>query len=200
MKSIIQSPSEQSVVTTLVFPEKLHMMLNAVEKQGLTDIASWRGNNAFQVYNKEAFMHYIAPKFFQQSKYRSFQRMVNMWGFERVRNGSLRGAYTHEKFRRGQPKLCQNMKCRKIKSKEIKPTAKSSKAKTEIPGALVSLPSTPVTPPSSPQPEKGIFEDVDTELLDSISLKDDDDLLNFEGLTFHDVADCDDFLGSLFIH
>jgi hypothetical protein len=55
------------------------------------------------------------PLYFGNIKIKSFQRQLNMWGFERVCNGPDRGAYTHEWFERGNPDLCHHMRRIKVK-------------------------------------------------------------------------------------
>jgi hypothetical protein len=55
------------------------------------------------------------PKYFDKTKYKSFQRQLNMWGFDRVGSGPYKGAYLHSCFVRGQPQLCEQMQRTKIK-------------------------------------------------------------------------------------
>jgi hypothetical protein len=44
----------------------------------------------------------IVPEFFAQSKFESFNRQLNGWGFRRLqKSGNYRNAYYHEKFQRG---------------------------------------------------------------------------------------------------
>jgi len=107
----------------LPFPYKLHTMLDNAAEGGYEDIVSWAGDNGFQVHDKDAFVEKIIPKYFSQTKYRSFQRLLNMWGFERLREGPRKGAVYHEQFQRGNPSLCGSMKCQKIKKKPTAATA-----------------------------------------------------------------------------
>ena len=96
-------------------------MLDNASLDGYDSIVSWDGGNGFKVHNKEAFEKEIAPRYFNHSKYRSFQRMLNMWGFERIRSGPRQGVYTHVHFRRGEPSLCHEMRCEKIKRRHTSP-------------------------------------------------------------------------------
>lgn len=57
-------------------------------------------------------MRDIAPKYFRQKKFSSFTRQLNMYGFEKVSNGSDKGAFSHPDFQRGKPELCTRIVAR----------------------------------------------------------------------------------------
>ena len=60
---------------TKTFPWKLHEMLELAEEEGFGGIVSWLPDGkSFKVYNPNIFVQKIMPNFFQQSKYKSFQR------------------------------------------------------------------------------------------------------------------------------
>jgi len=54
-------------------------------------------------------------RFFSQTKYASFQRQLNIYGFNRFLRGQDKGAYYHLCFVRGHRSLVRNMVRRKIK-------------------------------------------------------------------------------------
>ena len=94
----------------LQFPWKLHEMLHLAEKNGKTSIISWLpGGNGFKVHNKEKFCAEIMPGYFASQKYKTFQRSLNLWGFESVAKGPDRGACYHQYFVKGHPELCHSM-------------------------------------------------------------------------------------------
>ena len=94
----------------LQFPWKLHEMLHLAEKNGKTNIISWLpGGNGFKVHNKEKFCAEIMPGYFASQKYKTFQRSLNLWGFESVAKGPDRGACYHQYFVKGHPELCHSM-------------------------------------------------------------------------------------------
>jgi hypothetical protein len=94
----------------LQFPWKLHEMLHLAEKNGKTHIISWLpGGNGFKVHNKEKFCSEIMPGYFASQKYKTFQRSLNLWGFESVAKGPDRGACYHQYFVKGHPELCHSM-------------------------------------------------------------------------------------------
>jgi hypothetical protein len=91
------------------FPGKLHDMLTYVEQEGLEHIVSWiHDGYGFMVHDPEKIVE-ILPIFFSQTQYRSFSRQLNMWHFERVFDGSCKGAFVHPYFLRGQKLLCGEM-------------------------------------------------------------------------------------------
>ena len=68
----------------LHFPAKLYIMLEAVDNLALSHVVSWLPNGrGFHVKDASKFMDLIAPHFFKATKYRSFQRQLNLWGFIR---------------------------------------------------------------------------------------------------------------------
>jgi HSF-type DNA-binding len=102
--------------TTVPFPWKLHEMLQSSEQEVLDHIVSWLpSENGFKVHDSKAFVSTVLPKFFRQTKYKSFQRQCNIWGFERLLQGPHKGGYTHVDFIRGKNNLCSRMKRQKIK-------------------------------------------------------------------------------------
>ena len=91
------------------FPGKLHDMMTYVENNGLESTISWtqKGNGVI-VHNPEKLLDILAI-FFGQSRYRSFQRQLNGWHFERVLTGPEKGAFVHPYFVRGNKPLCAYM-------------------------------------------------------------------------------------------
>jgi hypothetical protein len=61
---------------------------------------------AWRINNKDIFMSEVVPKFFSQTKYASFARQLNGWGFKKLQQpGNDFNAYYHEQFLRGLPHL-----------------------------------------------------------------------------------------------
>jgi hypothetical protein len=111
----------------LHFPCKVYEMLEAAEQQGLEDIVSWnKGGTGFTVHNKELFTKQIIPMYFNQTKYKSFQRQLSLYGFQRITGGANKGLRYHEKLRRGMRERCRSMKPigYKPRSSEAKEAAK----------------------------------------------------------------------------
>jgi len=86
-------------------------MLSCAEADGYSDICSWMSHGrAFKVHDREAFASKIMPRFFKGTRYSSFQRQLNLYGFIRMtRKGRDYGCYYHSSFLRGQPYRCHEM-------------------------------------------------------------------------------------------
>eukprot|EP00980_Cylindrotheca_fusiformis_P022199 scaffold9079_cov120-Cylindrotheca_fusiformis.AAC.14 len=105
---------------SLQFPWKLHKLLDEAERNGDSDIISWLpGDKAFKVHSREEFARRIMPAYFSSAKYKTFQRSLNLWGFESVSKGQDKGACFHKFFVRGHPSLCDNMRRVKIKGQQL---------------------------------------------------------------------------------
>jgi hypothetical protein len=126
-------------IVTKQFPWKLHEMLDLVEKGGEESIVSWLpSGRAFKVHLPDLFVEKIMKLSFNQTKYKSFQRQLNLWGFERNTKECVeKGAYCHPLFIRGRRDQCQEMARQKIKF----PTTKL-KQKKQYESSGIASPST----------------------------------------------------------
>lgn len=98
------------------FPIKLHRMLDEVRAAGLESVVSWlEHGRAFRIHQPKVFAATIMCRFFNQSKYTSFQRQLNLYGFSRCVRGPDGGAYHHQSFLRGKAALALNIIRTKIK-------------------------------------------------------------------------------------
>jgi hypothetical protein len=94
------------------FPEKLFFMLQEVEQQGKSHIASFYSHGrAFGIHDMKAFEDEILPKYFiNQTKLVSFVRQLNLYGFARIHSGQDQGGFYHELFLKGRPELFPYMR------------------------------------------------------------------------------------------
>jgi HSF-type DNA-binding len=77
-----------------------------------SNIISWLPHGkGFMILKKKKFASEILPKYFKQSKFTSFTRKLNRWGFTRVTRGPETGAYYHKCFQKDDPSLCLQMSC-----------------------------------------------------------------------------------------
>lgn len=102
------------------FPGKL---LEVLDRSDLVDIIDWMPHGrAFIVKKPKLFTTNVLPRFFKQTKFLSFTRQLNLWGFKRITRGIDAGAYYHELFLRGRPYLAMRMRRQKIKGTGMKLT------------------------------------------------------------------------------
>lgn len=93
------------------FPYKLHLMLENAERENYSHIVSWvRNGTAFKVHDSKAFVEKVLPMFFDQSKYESFRRQLNLYHFTRAARGPERGTISHPCFLQGARSLCEEIK------------------------------------------------------------------------------------------
>lgn len=98
------------------FPLKFHRMLDQIRDEGSESVVSWLSHGrAFKIHKPKVFAATIMPRFFNQSKYTSFQRQLNLYGFSRCCRGLDSGAYHHPFFLRGKQTLAKNIVRTKIK-------------------------------------------------------------------------------------
>jgi HSF-type DNA-binding len=94
------------------FPCKLYRLLLDVDEKGLSHIISWHPNGTcFRVHDPDTFSRDIMPVYFKPGKYRSFQRQLNLYGFQRFTalKPFWESCYRHPAFT-----LSQRLGCTKI--------------------------------------------------------------------------------------
>jgi len=125
--------------SSMTFPNKLMEILGDKANE---NIITWLPHGkAFIVYQKEKFANDILPRYFKETKYTSFTRKLNRWGFERINKGPEVGAYYHKFFQRSNPHCCMKMSC--VSSKMDQDTATDEKAPSSPPlSAVIQHPTT----------------------------------------------------------
>jgi hypothetical protein len=104
------------------FPSRLHEMLEDTLFDGQEHIISWQVHGrCFKIHDFDVFARELLPKFFRQTKFSSFKRQMNLYGFRKVLSGTDCGAYYHELFLRGRPDLA--MILRRVGGKSTDGTA-----------------------------------------------------------------------------
>jgi hypothetical protein len=91
--------SEPSATTK--FPARLRKMLYDADENDFSDIVSWnRDGLSFRVHSPMVFTEKIMPAYFNQTKYKSFQRQLNLYDFVRIHQGYDKASYVNKNFRR----------------------------------------------------------------------------------------------------
>ena len=92
------------------FPEKIYFMLEAVSNDTPTVVSFVDNGTAFLIHKPRIFETEIMPLYFSSSRMSSFQRQLNIYGFQRVDKGQWRGSYRHPYFVQGKPDLLKKIK------------------------------------------------------------------------------------------
>ena len=89
-------------------------MLEQAEKANYEHVVSWVANgSAFKVHDCKAFVENVLPIYFDQTKYESFRRQLNLYGFTKVKHGKAdKGFISNPEFLRGSRYLCKSIKRR----------------------------------------------------------------------------------------
>ncbi|CAJ1934683.1 unnamed protein product [Cylindrotheca closterium] len=115
----------------LPFVWKLYEMLEGVERSGDEHIVSWvESGRAFRVHRLDEFVKNIVPIYFKQSKYKSFQRQLNFYGFTRIASGPNTGAYYHAQFLKGNKAICLSIRPKAASAKDQQGKKTKASAKT----------------------------------------------------------------------
>lgn len=125
------SEDSNNMFTKFAFPFKLHSILENSEASGQESIISWLpSGKAFKIHKPKEFADAIMPQYFNQTKYRSFQRQLYIYGFDRIKDKQSDdyGAYFHELFIRGASDLCLDMQRKKIKGTGLSNEERRKKA------------------------------------------------------------------------
>jgi len=114
------------------FPEKLHRMLRESVENGDTEVISFYPHGrAFGIHHQGRFCREIMPKYFRQSRLSSFQRQLNLYGFQRISSGPDCGGYYHELFLMGRPALCLHM--RRVSTSQVTAKGVTHEPKSSVP-------------------------------------------------------------------
>jgi hypothetical protein len=98
------------------FPWKLHNMLTGAKRGNYQDTISWvQDGLGFKVHKRDDFVEKVMPNYFDQTKYGSFRRQLNFYGFTHANRGDFRGMYSHPFFVQRDRSLCQNISRRSNK-------------------------------------------------------------------------------------
>eukprot|EP00980_Cylindrotheca_fusiformis_P017355 scaffold5380_cov131-Cylindrotheca_fusiformis.AAC.32 len=124
------SSGSNSERPSVQFPWRLHELLTESETNGNDTIISWipGTNNAFKVHDKEKFTNEILPAYFNATKYKSFQRNLNLWGFESITEGPNKGGCQHPVFIRGDREKCHYMTRHRVRGPKQKQVESSEES------------------------------------------------------------------------
>ncbi|CAB9516782.1 Heat stress transcription factor [Seminavis robusta] len=113
-----------------IFPQRLLAILN---DSSLSDTCTWLpGGRSFVIVRPDVFTEKVLPKYLPpvdargSTKYPSFTRKLNRWGFRQITRGPDTGAFHHPLFRRDEPHLCLQMVCQRSRDRRSSGSAKQA--------------------------------------------------------------------------
>eukprot|EP00546_Thalassionema_frauenfeldii_P009528 CAMPEP_0178908700 /NCGR_PEP_ID=MMETSP0786-20121207/8068_1 /TAXON_ID=186022 /ORGANISM="Thalassionema frauenfeldii, Strain CCMP 1798" /LENGTH=218 /DNA_ID=CAMNT_0020580631 /DNA_START=259 /DNA_END=915 /DNA_ORIENTATION=+ len=113
---MIRKSTDATKTTRANFPYRLHMLLSQAKELGVDNILSWHPSGTkFVIYNQGDFVTKILPTVFSQTKFASFRRQLNAYGFERELNPNKSSdsasflIYSHIHFKRDDPQSCKTI-------------------------------------------------------------------------------------------
>jgi hypothetical protein len=113
------SPSTLAILNdprSKIFPWRMHKILNDAAAQNFEHIVSWVDVNGFKVHDRKKFVSEIIPKYFDKPiQYKTLQRQLKLWCFDRVKKGFYKDSYYHKHFIPGNPDECKKMLRVKVK-------------------------------------------------------------------------------------
>lgn len=114
------NPVARGGVTT-PFPIHLHDMLETIEREGYGHVVSWQPHGrCFVIHKQKEFIEHVMPTYTKHSKFPSFRRQLNLYGYRRITKGPDKGGYYHELFLRGKPFLARRMQRKCIKGTGVR--------------------------------------------------------------------------------
>lgn len=118
-----------------LYPVQTPQLMEILSNPEISDIVAWLPHGrGFAILQKQRFAAEVMPLYFKHSKFTSFTRKLNRWGFVRVARGPETGSYYHRFFQRGNYLLCMKMQCQsnnKARNAKAKDTGPGSKPKGE---------------------------------------------------------------------
>lgn len=101
------SKAQDTVKIQFSFPAKLYNILEVTDRS----IISWLGSGTgFRVNDMDKLIANVLPHYFNHSKFESFQRQLNLYGFKRILKGLDQGGYCNPNFQRGKPELLSKIR------------------------------------------------------------------------------------------
>ena len=90
-------------------------LMSLLENNPDPNVITWLPHGrAFILKDNTRFMNELSSSLCKSNNFKSFQRMLNIWGFKRLTGKRDKGAYYHQLFLKGRPNLVKKMSiCKK---------------------------------------------------------------------------------------
>ena len=119
-----------------VFPTRLYDMLDNAEQEGYDHIISWMPDGtSFKIHvdgskdkDDEQALVAVIKQHFNQTRFKSFLRQLQLYGFDRIYKGPQRGECRHEMFVRGRRDLLHKKSIEDFRQQANEESARSPKS------------------------------------------------------------------------
>ncbi|MGK3743324.1 MAG: hypothetical protein ACI90V_010180 [Bacillariaceae sp.] len=117
-----QKQSKRCKKRAIFFPLKLHDMLDKAVTDNYEHIVSWQPHGrSFLIHKPKEFEKIVLPLCnYKLTKLSSFQRQLNLYGFERISIGRDRGGYYHERFLKNKHGLANKIERIQVKGTRVR--------------------------------------------------------------------------------
>jgi hypothetical protein len=117
-----QKQSKRCKKRAIFFPLKLHDMLDKAVTDNYAHIVSWQPHGrSFLIHKPKEFEKIVLPLCnYKLTKLSSFQRQLNLYGFERITIGRDRGGYYHERFLKNKHGLANKIERIQVKGTRVR--------------------------------------------------------------------------------
>jgi hypothetical protein len=127
-----------------VFPARLYDLLENAEKEGYDHLIRWtQDGQSFKIQDngKDKAIVVILKRHFNQTRFKSFLRQLQLYGFERRFKGQSRGECSHPMFVRGRKDLLYKKSIEEFQDAANDTVASTSTSKsTSCPSSCPSVP------------------------------------------------------------
>lgn len=115
------------------FPIRLYKMLQSESGNSSHGMILWsETGEAFRIADVATFSSLVLPMYFRTSKFSSFQRNLNLYGFSKARRGPNTDMYAHPAFLRGRPELLSQLKKSAHSTDKTRPSKPTIRAKKKV--------------------------------------------------------------------
>lgn len=106
------------------FPTVMYDILEEAESNGHAHVISWCNDGlSFKIHNPDQMVP-ILQNYFSQTKYKSFIRQLQVYGFTRITKGAHKNTCFHKFLVKGKRFMCLKMKRKERKPKNTKTLSK----------------------------------------------------------------------------
>lgn len=153
MAAPASSESSSSASTKSDLPQFITKLYDLVSQPDIDGVVCWgRNGDTFVVLDLSMFAQYVLPTYYKHDNFRSFERQLNIYGFQRCTEQPTAKAleFFHPRFRQGERALLS----------EIKRSQQPRRRRSESGGGSSGQPSASATPMTEQQMHSALDEEM----------------------------------------